>query len=70
MTSNMASRATVLLKRFVSRLCFKVSEQNLIGLLYYGCRSDMESLVAFPPKTVELQNVEGRASIENVDVRV
>ena len=60
----------VSLKRFVSRLCFKVSEQNLVGLLYNGCRSHLESLVAFPPKSVELQNVEGGASIENVDVRV
>ena len=31
---------------------------------------DLESLVAFPPKTVELQNVKGEVSIENVDVRV
>ena len=55
--SNMASRLTVSLKR--SRLCFKVSEQHLVCLLYNGSRSDLERLVAFPPKTVELQNVKG-----------
>ena len=30
----------------------------------------MESLVAFPPKTIELQNVKGGGSIKNVDFRV
>ena len=55
---------------FASRLCLKVSEQNLVVLLYNGSISDLESLLRFPPKTVELENVKGGASIKNVDVRV
>ena len=66
----MASQKMVWLKWFASRLCLKLSEQNLVALLYNDSRSDLESLVAFFPKTVELQNVKGGVSIENVDARI
>ena len=55
--SNMASRSSVLIKPFASKLCFLVCQQNLVVELYYGSRTDMKNLVAFPKATVKLQTV-------------
>ena len=66
--SDMASRSTVSLKPFVSKQCFLVCQQNLVVELYYGSRTDMENLVAFPKATVKLKTVKGGASIENVTI--
>ena len=66
--SNMASRSTVSLKLFASQRCFMVCQQNLVVELYYGSRTDLGSLVAFPMATVKLQTVKSRASIENVTI--
>ena len=45
--SNMASRSTVSLKPFASKLCFLVCQQNLVVELYCGCTMDLDNLVAF-----------------------
>ena len=64
----MASRSTVSLKPFASQRCFMVCKQNLVVELYYGSRTDLGSLVAFPKATVKLQTVKGGSSNENVTI--
>ena len=62
----MASRSTVSLKPFASKLCFLVCQQTLVVELYYGCTMDLENLVAFPKATMKLQTVKCGSSIENL----
>ena len=45
--SSMASRSTVSLKLFASKLCFLVCQQNLLVELNYDSATDFENLVAF-----------------------
>ena len=53
----MASRSTISIEPFASKRCFLVCQQNLVVDLYYGSRTDLEDLIAFPRATVKLQTV-------------
>ena len=64
----MASRSMISLKPFASQRCFIVCQQILVVELYYGSRTDLGSLVAFPKATMKLQTVKGGASIEKVRI--